>query len=99
MRIEIYLCKSKAKGKRLAAKIKYPDGKVKTINFGSIHHSNYLIHQNDERKKRYIDRHKSNENWNEINSGSLSRYLLWGEKTLDDSIKKYEKMFNVKIHY
>lgn len=97
--MEIWFEKSKVKGKRIAALL-YKDGEyLRTINFGSVNHENYLIHQDYQRKRRYINRHKKTENWNEINAGSLSRYILWGEKTLDDSIKKYEKMFNVKIYY
>ena len=38
--------------------------KVKTTHFGAAGFSHYPIHKDDERKKRYIDRHKKSENWN-----------------------------------
>ena len=39
------------------------DGK-KTIPFGQKGASDFTKHKDEERKKRYIDRHKQNENWN-----------------------------------
>jgi len=69
----------------------------KKIHFGSKNMSDYTIHKDDERKDRYINRHKKNENWDEINPGSLSRYILWNKKTLNESIKDYEKMFSINI--
>ena len=42
--------------------------KVKRYNnlthFGAAGFYHYPIHKDDERKKRYIDRHKKSENWN-----------------------------------
>ena len=54
------------------------------------------IHDEDARKKRYLDRHRKRENWNDFKSaGSLSRYILWNKKTLDASIADYKKKFNL----
>ena len=72
-----------------------PQGKK--THFGAAKMSDYTIHKDDNRKDRYIARHQTNENWNEINSGSLSRYILWNKKTLNESIKDYEKIFNINI--
>lgn len=72
-----------------------PQGKK--IHFGAAKMSDYTIHKDDVRKDRYIARHQKNENWDEINPGSLSRYILWNKKTLNESIKDYEKLFNIKI--
>ena len=69
----------------------------KKIHFGAATMSDYTIHKDDERKDRYINRHQKNENWKEVNPGSLSRYILWNKKTIDDSVKDYEKLFNIKI--
>ena len=58
--------------------------------------SDYTIHNEDARKKRYLDRHRKRENWNDFKSaGSLSRYILWNKKTLDASIADYKKKFNL----
>jgi hypothetical protein len=71
--------------------------KVKTTHFGAASFSHYPIHKNKERKKRYIDRHKKNENWNDkFSAGALSRWILWNKPTLRDSIADYKRRFNLK---
>lgn len=71
--------------------------KVKTTHFGAAGFSHYPIHKNEERKKRYIDRHKKNENWNDkFSAGALSRWILWNKPTLRDSIADYKRRFNLK---
>jgi len=65
-------------------------------DFGAKGYSDYTIHNDDERKERYIKRHKTNEDWNNPKSaGSLSRYILWNKKTLSQSIADYKKRFNL----
>lgn len=70
-----------------------PDGKK--IHFGAKNMSDYTIHNDDKRKQNYINRHKKNEKWDEINPGSLSRWILWEFKSLDKAIKEYGKRFNI----
>ena len=95
--------KSDKKDKRFVAEFfTTDDGEllklIKKTHFGASNYSNYLIHRDDERKKRYIDRHKKNEDWNDYYSaGSLSRCILWGEKTLWKSIKKFAEKFNLFV--
>ena len=74
------------------------DGKkIKTIHFGSKGSSTYLDHKDKTKKNNYIARHKVRENWDEVNAGSLSRYLLWGDSTdLNTNLKAYLKQFNIK---
>lgn len=70
--------------------------KIKTVHFGAAGMSDYTKHKNKSRKKRYLSRHKSRENWNNfMTAGSLSRYILWGEPTLRESIRVYKKKFNL----
>lgn len=65
-------------------------------DFGAKGYSDYTIHNDYERKRRYLLRHKSNEDWNNPKSaGSLSRYILWNKKTLSESIADYKKKFNL----
>ena len=91
--MSILLSKSKVKGKKFAV---FVDGK--TINFGAEGYSDYTIHKDDERKNRYIQRHKARENWNDCKSaGFWSRWLLWNKKTLAASIKDTETRFHIKI--
>jgi uncharacterized protein DUF5754 len=70
------------------------NGRTKTIHFGSAGMSDYIHNRDPERKKRYINRHKKNENWNDpITAGSLSRWILWNKTTLKASIADYKKRF------
>ena len=58
-----------------------PDNKK--IHFGAFGMSDYTIHKDDARKQRYIARHDNKrENWDEINPGALSRWILWNKPTL-----------------
>ena len=91
----IYLAKSDRSGKKYMVDV---DGKV--VHFGADGYEDYTKHKDPERKKRYITRHKANENWNKSGiktAGFWSRWLLWGEPTLSASIKAIENKFNVKI--
>lgn len=66
----------------------------KTVYFGSEGMSDYTKHKDPERKKRYIARHKKNENWNNpVSAGALSRWILWNKPTLRASIESYKKKF------
>ena len=56
--LEIVITKSKTKDKKYDAII---DGK-KTIHFGAKGYSDFTIHKDEERKDRYINRHKKTEN-------------------------------------
>ena len=54
--------------------------------FGQSGYSDYTIHKDEARKQRYINRHKSNEDWNDAeSSGFYSRWILWNKPTLQAS--------------
>lgn len=92
----IKITDSDIKGKRYTAIFKMKDGKTKKTHFGSSRHQNYTIHGDEERKKRYLDRHRKNENWDApMTAGALSRWILWNKKSLRESIKDYKKRFNL----
>lgn len=91
----IYLSRSSNPTKKYMVRV----GK-KTIHFGAKGYSDFTIHKDPERKKRYIERHHSNEDWTKSGidtAGFWSRWLLWGEPTLSGSIEKIENKFGVKI--
>lgn len=50
----------------------------KKIHFGSANGYTYIDGATDTTRENYIARH-ANEDWNEINPASLSRYILWGD--------------------
>jgi len=72
------------------------DKKVKTTHFGAAGMSDYTKHKDPKRKELYMKRHQKRENWNDfMSAGSLSRYILWGETTLKNSILVYKKKFKL----
>ena len=95
--MKVIIKKSTRKGKKLMAIFYKNDKRIKTTHFGASGYADYTIHKDKERKNRYLHRHKSNEDWNDYKSaGSLSRYILWGEPTLKESILKYKKRFRLQ---
>lgn len=91
----VYLAKSSRADKKYMV---YVDGKV--THFGATGYSDYTNHKDSERKQRYITRHQARENWTKSGihtAGFWSRWLLWGEPTLQASIKAIERKFGVKI--
>lgn len=70
---------------------------VKKVDFGASGYGDYTIHNDLQRKHRYIIRHQKNEDWdNPYTAGTLSRYILWNKPTLEASIKDYKKRFIFK---
>ena len=94
---EIIISKSKNKDKKYDARI---DGK-KTVSFGAAGYSDYSVHKNPERKQRYIDRHKKNENWNDhTTAGFFAKNILWNKPTITASITDTNNRFkniNIKL--
>ena len=70
----------------------------KAIQFGDPDYENYTIHKDDDRKIAYLKRHKTREDWSDLNSaGMWSAWLLWNKRTIGESIKDIEKSFGIKI--
>jgi hypothetical protein len=97
--MEVVITKSKNPDKKYDARI---DGS-KTVSFGQKGASDFTKHKDTERKNRYIDRHKKNENWNASGAktaGFYSKHVLWNKPTLKASIDDINKRFkglNVKM--
>jgi len=95
MRVEIK--PSTSKGKKYTAIFYDGDKKVKTTHFGSAGMSDFTKHGDEERKQRYLDRHRARENWNDkFSAGALAKFILWNKPTLSTSIADYKKRFNLK---
>ena len=94
---EIIITKSKNSDKTYDARI---DGK-KTISFGSAQHSDFTKHKDEERKQRYINRHKKHETWTDPKTtGFYSRWITWNKPTLTESIRDTNNRFkNINIKY
>jgi hypothetical protein len=73
---------------------------IKITTFGQRNpkYGTYIDHK-DKEKKNYIARHEVREKNSikiRMRAATLSRYILWGEKTnLEDSIKDYKNKFNL----
>jgi hypothetical protein len=72
--------------------------KKKTIHFGAKGYEDYTIHKNDERKYRYIDRHKSKEDWQDpFTAGFWALHTLWNKTTIQSSLNDIKRNFDIKI--
>jgi len=88
------LTKSPKKDKKF--RVTLPNGR--TINFGAKGYSNYTIHKDAARMKRYLTRHRSTENWTKPNSaGFWARWVLWSEPSLQAAIRRTEKKLGARI--
>lgn len=66
------------------------------IKFGAKGYSDYTKHKDDNRKQRYIIRHRTRENWTRtgiFTAGFWSRWILWNKKTLESSIRDVKLRF------
>jgi len=67
-----------------------------TIHFGSKNSSTFLDHHDKLKRSNYLKRHKVNENWNQVNAGSLSAYILWGDSSdMYANLMNYLDKFNI----
>ncbi|MFY8159933.1 MAG: hypothetical protein ACOVNU_01260 [Candidatus Kapaibacteriota bacterium] len=88
--MEVVIVKSKKKDKKFDAVI---DGK-KTISFGAVGYSDYTKHHDEERKQRYLKRHKKNENPNNPRTASFyATHVLWNKKSISASINDINNKF------
>jgi hypothetical protein len=95
--MEIIIKKSRKPDKKLDAVI---DGK-KTVSFGAKNYSDYTIHKDDERKNRYINRHKKNEDWGLSGidtAGFYAKNILWNKKTIKESVDDLNRKYKY-IHF
>ena len=94
----VKISKSKIEGKKMTA-IFYDENRkiIKTIHFGAEGYTDFTISPHDQdKRKRYIDRHRSNENWNDpMTAGTLSRFILWEYPSLSIAINQYMKRFRL----
>lgn len=93
----IKITQSDRKGKKLMAVFENKKtGRTKTTHFGADGMSDFTIHKDEARKKRYLDRHRKNENWNDPTSaGALSRWILWNKPSYKASVKDFKSRFNL----
>ena len=93
----VKISQSSRQGKKLMAVFENKkNGRKKTTHFGSMGMSDFTINKDPERKKRYLDRHRKNENWNNPTSaGALSRWILWNKPSYRASVKDFKTRFKL----
>jgi len=91
----ISLEKSNKPNKKLAITFSEPN---LTIHFGSKNSSTFLDHHDKVKRSNYLKRHKVNEDWNQVNAGSLSAYILWGSSTdISENLINYLTKFDIRF--
>lgn len=87
--------RSTAKGKKYVAVIQ-DDDKLHTVQFGAKGYQDFTQHNDEDRKKRYLARHKKREDWTDpLTAGFWSRWVLWNLPSLKDSIEDTKKRFDL----
>lgn len=95
--VSVKISKSDKPNKKYKAVFSRDNGRTKTTYFGSAGMDDYTKTKDKDQRKRYLERHRKRENWNDYESaGSLSRYILWGNSTsIRENIKTYKNKFNL----
>jgi len=94
--LKVVIKKSTDPKKKLMAIFSLENGRTKTTHFGAAGMSDFPTHKDEERKKRYLARHRARENWNApMTAGALSRWILWNLPTRQASIQAYKKKFKL----
>ena len=67
------------------------------VSFGAVGYKDYTQHHDPLRRKAYLSRHRTTENWNNPKTaGALSRHLLWGDSTsLDANVRAFKRRFSL----
>ena len=77
------------------------DGRQKTVHFGAKGYKDYTLFsplEREERKKAYISRHKSREDWTASGidtAGFWSKHVLWNKPTVKASLAETVRAFNL----
>lgn len=77
------------------------DGRQKTIHFGASGYKDYTLFpplEREQRKKAYIGRHKSREDWTASGidtAGFWSKHILWNLPSVSASLAKTRRTFNL----
>ena len=95
--VSVVIKKSDKAGKKLMATFTRDKGRTKTTHFGQAGADDYTITKDKAQRKRYLDRHRKNENWNNPESaGALSRWILWGNSTSrQENIRSFKSKFKL----
>lgn len=81
---------------KYVATIQLEDGRTRIVRFGAAGMSDYTKHKDEERKRRYLERHKARENWEDpLTAGFWSRWLLWNKPKIRESLADLKARFDL----
>jgi hypothetical protein len=86
---------SPRKGKRYRMKLADPH---QILDFGFKDGSTFIDHGDEVKRRNYLSRHSKREVWTQINPGSASALILWGEsRDIGDNLIQYLDKFDIKV--
>jgi hypothetical protein len=94
------LLKSGRLNKKYLVQIRDNKGKIKSVHFGDSRYSDFTKHKDEKRKKKYLDRHETREDWSMKGvktAGFWSRWLLWNRPSIMESISDINRRFYNQI--
>jgi hypothetical protein len=74
------------------------EGREKTISFGQKNAKDFTTTGDNERKQRYIGRHKAREDWTKSGvdtAGFWSRWINWNRPSVAESLRDVKARFNL----
>ena len=77
-----------APSSRAGYKFMASDGS-RTTHFGAKGYEDYTLHRDEKRRRNYLSRHESREDWGRsgvMTAGWLSRYILWEKPTIKEAV-------------
>ena len=75
--------------------LKNPD---RVIDFGLKGSQTYVDHGDKTKRTNYLSRHRKREDWTQLNPGSASARILWGDsKDIETNLRDYIKFFNLEV--
>jgi hypothetical protein len=95
--MKLYILEESANPKKKFTAIRL-NPTLKRIPFGAKGYDDYTTSKDENKKKNYLERHKTTEDWNNPDTaGFWARWVLWNKKTVDESVRDIEKRFDIKI--
>lgn len=83
---------------KFTATVLTSDEKIRRVSFGQSGASDFTKNKDEERKQRYLDRHREREDWTRtgiLTPGFFARWVLWNKPTIAESVKDMKERFNL----
>lgn len=67
------------------------------IDFGQEGGYTHIDGASEKVRDAYLSRHRKRENWDALNPGSASRWILWNTPDIETNLKAYIKKMNLEV--